>query len=163
MAGEGAQFAVVLERIGREVIAALNGVPDALLNQPLPFADANTLFALGTHLVGAGEFWVLALVGGRAIERNRLAEFHATGHGPDLIARYERWLVALHEVLDNLPDTAMSRPASPPAEYRNTGGMADQQLYVRDCLLHAVEHSALHLGHVQITRQLILAHAGEGA
>ena len=162
MAGEGAQFAVVLERIGREVIAALDGVPDALLNQPLPFADANTLFALGTHLVGAAEFWVLALAGERTVERDRMAEFHATGHGPDLLARYERWLIAVHEVLDDLPDAAMARPAHPPKEYQNTGGMAGQQLQVRDCLLHAVEHSALHLGQMQITRQVILAHTGEG-
>ncbi len=26
----------------------------------------------------------------------------------------------------------------------------------RDCLLHAVEHGALHQGHIQITRQLMV-------
>lgn len=162
MAGEGAQFAEVLDRTGRAVIAQLDGLPDAMLNRPLPVGETNTLFALGTHLVGAGEFWVLALVGGRAVSRDRLAEFQATGHGPDLITRYERWLMAVHDVLDNLPDEAMSRFADPPMEYRGTGGLADRQLTVRDCLLHAVEHSALHLGHIQITRQVVLARADEG-
>ncbi len=163
MMGEGAQFAAVLERIGRAVIAQLDTLSDADLNRPLPLADTNTLFALGTHLVGAGEFWVLTLAGGRPSDRNRLAEFHATGHGADLLARYERWLTAVHEVLDDLPDAAMARPANPPLEYRNMPGMAqDGPFTVRECLLHAVEHSALHQGHIEITRQIVLARRGEG-
>jgi len=163
MTGEGAQFAAVLERIGRTVIAQLDGLSDADLNRSLPLADTNTLFALGTHLVGAGEFWVLTLVGGHPSDRNRLAEFHATGHSADLVTRYERWLVAVHEVLDDLPDAAMLRPANPPLEYRNMPGMAQSgALTVRDCLLHAVEHSALHQGHIEITRQIVLAYPGEG-
>lgn len=50
----------------------------------MPVPDANTIYALATHTVGMGEFWVLALVGQRTITRNRAAEFRAQGSGPAL-------------------------------------------------------------------------------
>ncbi len=162
MTGEGAQFAAVLERIGRAVIAQLDGLSDADLNRPLPLADTNTLFALGTHLVGAAEFWVLDACG-RASERTE----PSGGVPRDRAWRRSHRAVRavadrVHEVLDDLPDTAMSRPANPPREYRNMPGMAQEgTLTVRDCLLHAVEHSALHQGHIEITRQIVLARIGE--
>ncbi|MDQ6908265.1 MAG: DinB family protein [Chloroflexota bacterium] len=156
MAGEGAQFAKVLERIARDVMKQLDGLPDDVLNRPVPLPDANTLFAIATHLAGSTEFWAVQTVTDRDTGRNRLAEFHATGEGVALIARYERLIVAIHDALDDLPDAALnSVPPQPPAEYRSTGGLSDT-LTLRDCLLHAVEHGALHQGHIQITRQLLM-------
>jgi uncharacterized damage-inducible protein DinB len=157
MQTEPQYFAQVIERIARDVIAQLNGLPDSTLNRPVPLPDTNTLFALGTHTVGMGEFWVLALVGGRRIERNRSAEFHASGSGPELIARFERWIADVHAVLDDLPAAALDEPADPPAEFRTTGNLGAQPLTGRDCLLHVVEHSATHLGQMQITAQLLAA------
>ncbi len=154
MANEALHIASVLDAIGRDVIQQLTGIPDDLLNKPLELPETNTLFALATHLVGAGEFWVLVLAGGWHIERDRLAEFHATGQGADLLARYQRWLENLHAVLDTLPDSAMGQHIEPPATYRPH--MRDQSFTVRDCLLHAIEHSALHQGHIQLTRQVLL-------
>ena len=160
MASEGTQFANVLERIARDVIKQLDGLPDSVLNQPVPLPDANTLYAIATHLAGATEFWAVQMASGRDAGRNRLAEFRATGEGAALIARYERLIAALHDALDTLPDAAMNGiPPQPPAEYRSTGGLGDV-LTLRDCLLHAVEHGALHQGHIQITRQLMVDQCG---
>ena len=152
MVSEGAQFARVLERIARDVMQQLDGLPDDVLNRPVSLLDANTLYALA----GATESWAVQTATGRDAGRNRLAEFHASGEGAALIARYERLIAAVHDALDNLPDTALNGiPPQPPAEYRSTGGLGDT-LTLRDCLLHAVEHAALHQGHIQITRQLIV-------
>lgn len=161
MSGEAAQFATVLERIARGVLDQLGDLPDDALNQPVPLPESNSLFALATHLVGAAEFWVLALAGGRAVERDRSAEFHASGTGAQLTARYRRFIQALHEVLDPLPDAALSQIAEPPSAYRGTIG--DAPVTLRECLIHAVEHAALHQGHIQITRGLVLAEAGAPA
>jgi len=89
MTGEGAQFAVVLERIARDVMKQLDGLPDDILNRPVPLPDANTLYAIATHLAGATGFWAVQMASDRDAERNRLAEFHAMGDGAALIARYE--------------------------------------------------------------------------
>lgn len=153
MAHEATQIADVLERLGRDALAQLDGIPDRLLNRPLPLPETNTLFALASHLVGAGEFWTLTLVGGQAIPRDRAAEFHATGTVDDLRARYDRWLAQLRTVCDDLAPEDMDRVIADPAARRPWMGNAP--FTVRDSLLHALEHTALHLGHIQLTRQIL--------
>lgn len=150
--GEAAQFATVLERIARNTLAALDALTAETLNRPLDLPETNTLFALATHLAGAGEFWTLALAAGQTLQRDRPAEFRASGTLPDLTARYTRWIADLHAALDPLPDSALAMSVSPPAAYRGT---LPAQLSVRECLLHAIEHSAQHLGHIELTRQLL--------
>ena len=153
MSDEMAQIASVLDNIGRDVLAQLRGLSDEDLNRPLTLPETNTLFALATHLVGAGEFWVLVVAGGRNIPRDRLAEFQASGSLADLTARYERWIAGLHEVLDALlPDQMEQRIDL--SRYRSTSS-GSEKVSVREALLHAVEHSALHLGQIQITRQIL--------
>jgi uncharacterized damage-inducible protein DinB len=153
MANEGSHFASVLEYIGRDVLQQLRSIPEPLLNQPLSLPETNTLFALATHLVGSGELWVLALAGGRTVVRDRNAEFHATGTLAELVARYERWIADIHEVLDALPDEEMERIAQMPATFQPRP--PDKRMTVRDCLLHSVEHSALHQGHIELTCQVL--------
>lgn len=152
----GAQFAQMLERIARDTLRALEDIPDEVLNRPLPLPETNSIFALATHLVGAGEFWTLVLVGGREIPRDRPAEFHATGTGAALVTRYERWIAELHALLDTFSEEELERMANP-APFR--AWRDDMPQTMLTCLLHAVEHSALHLGHIQLTRQMVLAGA----
>ncbi len=158
MSEEAAQFAAVLDRIGHGVIETLAGVPQAVLNLQTPLPEANSLFALATHLLGAGEFWVLTLAGGRDVDRNREAEFTASGTFEQISKRCERWRAAVHEVLDGMPSEQLDRQADPPAAYRSTIG--DDPMSVRECLLHAVEHSALHQGQLEVTRQLLMSGKG---
>lgn len=153
MPGTAAQIATLLERIARNTMMQFEDITPESFNRRLMLPESNTLFALATHLVGAGEFWVLVLVGQRDIPRNRLAEFSATGRVEDLLTRYERWIQDVHEVLDTFPDTRLHEPAEPPAGYQSTS--THERSSVLDALLHAVEHSALHLGHIQLTRQLL--------
>ena len=157
MPHEAAQIAIVIERIAREIMGKLAELSDEQLNQPLPVPDANTVFAIATHAVGMGEFWVLTLVGNRPSNRNRAAEFHAVGAGQELIARYQQWLADLHALLDTLPEAAMTRVVEPPFEFRSTGGLQAGPLTVRDCLYHVMEHTATHLGHIQLSADLLQA------
>ncbi len=156
--GEGAQIATVLERIARGVIEMLADVPQDLLNRQIPLPEANSLFALATHLLGSGEFWVLTLAGGRDVGRDRDAEFRASGTFEQLKERSDRWLAAVHEVLDGMPSEPLNRIAQPPTAYR--GMVGDEPMTVRACLLHAVEHSALHQGQIEITRQMVMSEKG---
>lgn len=153
MSGTTTQIAALLENIARDAMAQFGDMAQDDLNRELKLPESNTLFALATHLVGAGEFWVLVLVGQRNIPRERSTEFHATGQVRDLLARYERWIQDVHEVLDTLPDSCLDEQASVPAGYHSTTTRALSD--VRHALLHAVEHSALHLGHIQLTRQFL--------
>jgi hypothetical protein len=153
MPGEASHFAVVLERIARRAMAQFVDISDADLNRSLDLPESNTAFALATHLIGSAEYWVLQLAGGRDVQRDRLSEFRATGTGAELVARYERWLAAMQEVLHTLPDEQLDQQVSLPPHYHST--YLGETRAVRDALLHAVEHCALHQGHLEITRQLL--------
>lgn len=153
MSGTAAQIADVLESIAQDALAQFEGITPEDFNRKLTLPESNTLFALATHLVGAGEFWVLVMVGQRAIPRDRPAEFVATGQPEDLRARYERWIREVHAVLDTFPDERLDEPAEPPAGYSISSRRQRATKY--EALLHAVEHSALHLGHIQLTRQIL--------
>lgn len=153
--GTAARIADLLERIARDAMAQFGDITDEDFNRRLSLPESNTLCALATHLVAAGEFWVLVLVGEREIPRNRPAEFSATGRARDLLPRYERWIQGVHEVLDDFPDERLSEPVEPPAGYALSTASQRERSDIRDALLHAVEHSALHLGHLQLTRQFL--------
>lgn len=154
MAGQAARIAHLLDRLGHGVLEELQGLPDEALNRALPLPETNTLYALAAHTLGAGEFWSLAVAGARPLERDRPAEFRAVGTLADLMPRYERWLADLHATLDALPDEALAQPVAPQQQFRPFG---DEPMTLGDCLLHAVDHTALHLGHIQLTRQLLQA------
>jgi hypothetical protein len=62
-------------------------------------------------------------------------------------------MTAVRDVLSTLPHETWARIAEPPPEF--SGSLDEQPMTVRACVLHAVEHSALHLGHIQLTRSLL--------
>ena len=153
MPGEASHFAVVLERIARNALAQFRDISDVDLNRPLELPESNTAFVLATHLIGSAEYWVLELAGGRDVHRDRLSEFRATGTGLELAARYERWLAAMQELLQMLPDERLDQPVRVPARYHPR--LDKEPMTIRDALLHAIEHCALHQGHLELTRQLL--------
>jgi uncharacterized damage-inducible protein DinB len=153
MPGEASHFAIVLARIIRRAQAQFKDITDADLNRPLALPESNTAFALATHLIGSAEYWVLQLAGGRDVHRDRPSEFHATGTGAELAARYERWLAAMQELLPALPNERLDQPVIVNPGYHPS--LNDEPMTLRDALLHAVEHCALHQGHLELTRQLL--------
>lgn len=153
---EIALMVLFIERIVQDILAQLDGLSDAQLNMPPAFGDANSLYAIATHVVGMGEYWTLALVGGQTIARDRDAEFRAKGNGHELCERFQLWVSDCHRILNQIPHNALDEIVEPPAAFRTTGGFAITQLTKRECLLHVIEHSATHLGQIQITRQALL-------
>ncbi len=99
MPGEASHFAVVLERIARRALDQCKDISESDLNRPLALPESNSAFVLATHLIGSAEYWVLQLAGGQDVQRDRLAEFRATGTRATLVARYERWLAAMQNLL----------------------------------------------------------------
>ncbi len=145
----------MLNKLVGDIFQQLDGIPADDLNTWLPrdgMRDVNTFFALATHTVGAGEFWILEAAGGRSIDRNRSAEFNATGSLEHLRARCDRWLADSADVFATIDDATLAstfeRPANPER------GMSAARLTRAECIAHALEHTAVHLGHLQLQRQL---------
>jgi hypothetical protein len=152
MTTKAGRMATMLELVARDAIAALKDVSEEMLNRPVAVPEANSLFAIATHLMGAGEFWTLATVGGRHIERDRDAEFRSTGTYAELATRCDGWVSAVHDLLDEMPDEDLERSTGV-KPYRDDIGV--DEMTVEHALLRAIDHTAVHLGHIQVTTQLL--------
>ncbi len=98
------------------------------------------------------EYWGGATVAGRSIERDRAAEFTASGPVAPLLARAEKARVRLAEDLAGL-DTwdaphSVHRDPDDPVPYSETKGAV---------LLHVLEELFQHLGQMEITCDALMA------
>ncbi|MEV7043555.1 DinB family protein [Amycolatopsis sp. NPDC051061] len=99
--------------------AILAELGDERANRRPPLPGANTPYAIVTHCLGVLEFWAGSLVAGRAVERDRDAEFTASGPVAGLIER----VAAAKEQLR--ADLTVAEPTEPlrapaPAKYAGT-------------------------------------------
>lgn len=135
-----------LQVLHAELGRTIDGLaPEALDWSPGP--HMNSLCVLVAHATGAQRYWIGDVVGRDPSGRVREVEFRAQGtDGAALKLRLDRTLAHTSGVLGTLAlqDLEASRTA-PRDECEYTVGWA---------LAHALEHTAMHVGHAQITRQL---------
>ena len=148
-------YAAYLRRIAFEAVATLQDLSAGQLNWKTGEDGSNTMFAIATHMVAMGEYWVLCLVGGADVVRDRQAEFHAVGSAAEIVLRLQNWSQACDVICTGLGSEVLAEIARVPVEYLQSGGFGSGALSKRECLMHVVEHSALHLGQLQILRQLV--------
>jgi len=139
----------LLDGLRRAVAEVLEGLPAEALNwRPLEGTEehaTNSLAATFAHLTGSQRYWVGQIVGGRDARRVREAEFHATADSA----------AALREQLDETYALMREVLAAVTAEQLDeTVDTGSRTVTRRWAMLHALEHSAVHVGHMQLTRQL---------
>ena len=66
-------YAAYLRRIAFEAVATLQDLSAGQLNWKTGEDGSNTMFAIATHMVAMGEYWVLCLVGGADIALGKLS------------------------------------------------------------------------------------------
>ncbi len=148
-------YAAYIRRIALEAVATLQDLSAGQLSWKNGEDGSNTMFAIATHMVAMGEYWVLCLVGGADVVRDRQAEFHAVGSAAEIVLRLQNWSQACDVICTGLGSEVLAEIARVPVEYLQSGGFGSGALSKRECLMHVVEHSALHLGQLQILRQLV--------
>lgn len=150
---EGADLAVALNRMLRLVANEMVGLSDEVLNQTLPFEPANTIYQLGFHVAGSTRWWAITNTGGFDFKRDRPAEFELRGTGADIAANYRSLRGQVGEHLAKLGATELEREITFPAASISHWD-SRTPLSQRDAVLHAIEHAGIHLGHIQLTRQV---------
>jgi len=133
------------------VLACLDGLGEDDLNWR-PIDSANSLFVLATHAIGNVEANMLGVLCQEKINRQREDEFRARGSTADTIL--QRWRELRHSVslrLDRLPADALDRVYEHPRRGKVTG---------RDLLLTIARHMAEHVGHAELTRDLLFTARG---
>jgi uncharacterized damage-inducible protein DinB len=105
----------------------------------------NSLAVLAAHIAGAEHFWIAEVIGNHPKTRDRDSEFAAVAsNAAELIQMMEKNNSETREVLSTLNDS----------ELNGTRPARDRVVPVRWCVLHVIDHTSLHLGHMQITYQL---------
>lgn len=145
----------ILERQLKQFRDAIAGIPDEDLNTWKPMAESgggemNTFSVLAVHIAGAGIWRLYQQVYDDHIARDRDAEFRATATAAEIDRTFDDWLAGFRERLERASQPDLAGLPQTPRE--------DHPSWTRlDWLLSMIDHTALHLGHVQIHRQLWLA------
>ena len=146
---EAASYLERIEDLRNQVRRLLADHPPEALNWRPIEGDGdqamNSPAALATHIAGAEHFWIGEVVGGHPPTRDRDAEFstHAAS------------AAELVELLEETgAETRMVFSALNEADLEGVREARERTIPVRWCLLHALDHTALHLGHMQLTYQL---------
>jgi uncharacterized damage-inducible protein DinB len=141
-------FKVYYDRLAvlhQDVKNAIAGLPQEALDW-VPGADMNSINVLVAHLTGAERFLIGEMVGQDPAGRLRDAEFQAKGLGAEDL--FER----LDDVLEH-SQGVLAKLRVEDLENYCAAARHGRQVTIGWALTHILEHSANHLGHIQITRQ----------
>lgn len=137
------------ERLGAlyaALLQTIEGLPPAALDW-VPGPEMNSLSVLATHVAGSTRYWIGDVAAQDPSGRDREAEFRTHGlEAAVLEARLAGSLEHSQRVLEGLTLSDLEALRVSPRDGR--------QFSAAWCLAHALEHTALHLGHMQLTRQL---------
>lgn len=127
----------------KRAIAGLS--PEALDWVPGP--EMNSLTVLATHTAGAERLLIGTMVGGKSTARVRDEEFSASGVTvADLNRLLDEALAESEAVLASLKSEDLEKITRSP--------MSGREFPVSWALLHGLEHTANHVGHMEVTRQI---------
>ena len=135
----------LLQDCHNSILEALDGLPPAALDWT-PGPDMNSISVLVFHLTGAERFWIGDVAAQDPAERDRDAEFRVHDVEMDVLKkRLANNLEYARSTLNKftIQDLETMRVTASGREYT-----------VAWALLHALDHATLHLGQIQITRQL---------
>lgn len=146
-----AEYLKVLETMHNEIVQALDGLPPAAVNWS-PGPGTNSLAVLAIHSAGAERYWIGDVAMGEPSGRDRDAEFRTENVAAEAaIGPLQSALLYAQTALPRLTVADLAEGRTSPRDGR--------EVTVSWALLHALEHTAMHAGHAQLTRQLWEAQA----
>jgi uncharacterized damage-inducible protein DinB len=142
----------ILQASHGDILKALDGLPPAALDW-VSGPGMNSISVLVFHLTGAERYWIGDVTAQEPSDRDRDSEFKVHDVGMDAIKkRLDGSLAYARKTLAKLTLQDLEASRTSPRDGR--------KFTVAWALLHALEHSNLHLGHIQITRQLWIESKG---
>jgi len=139
------EFSILRKAIQNSV----TGLNDEGANWHPLSAETNSVYALLTHLMGADKFWIHQVLLGKKIQRDREAEFRASGNLKEILTRWEGHWTEITSILEKLNHSQLLEERQVPFRPQQ-----QERVNVQWIILHLISHYATHLGHIQLTRQL---------
>ena len=137
-----------LDGMGR-IVAELG---DELANRRPDVPGLNSPYVLLTHCLGVMEYWAGQVIAGRRVERDREAEFGATGSVRELLDRVQHAREQLQADIRNLqagaaPCGRVNNPKNAELPIAKTQG---------GVLMHLYSELAQHRGQMEVCRDVLL-------
>lgn len=135
------------------VMKCLDGLDEQQLNWRPPAAESNSLYVIANHVLQNSQENLLKVLGGQAASElpikviSREEIFSARGNSPQTL--YKEWQVLKQEIIRQLTTLShkdLTREIQHPRRGRITG---------YDILLAVTSHMAEHLGHAELTRDMV--------
>jgi hypothetical protein len=129
---------------------------DELVNERPDLPGANSAYVILTHCAGVMSHWGGHAIAGRVVQRDRAAEFVASGTVADLLETVAAGRDQLGRDLATLDSADPPRGAPDPEDVdlplgRSQGAVA----------MHIYEELSQHLGQLELTRDIVVQRAGE--
>jgi hypothetical protein len=152
-------FLVFVDDALNGMIQIVIGLGAELACRRLDLPGSNSVYALLMHCLGVMEYWAGSLIAGRAIERDRDAEFRAVGTVADLVKQTRRARLQLQEDLTNFEPLAPPQKGPLTAHLRAWPEDADLPLAKTrgGALFHLYEELAQHRGQMETCRDVLSA------
>lgn len=140
------EYLNILQTCHTDILKALDGLPPAALDYT-PGSNMNSIGVMVFHLTGAERYWIGDVAAQDPTERDRDAEFRVHNVGVDILKK---------RLTDNTEyaRTALEKFTIQDLEATRVSARDGREFTVAWALLHALEHDTLHLGQIQLTRQL---------
>lgn len=136
----------IMTTLHNEIKKSIAGLSTQALDW-VPGPEMNSLAVLIVHTTGSERFWIGDVGMKESSGRDREAEFRTKGLGEkELNERLDQSLAYAREAFTSLRESELGEQRFPPGRGEVTAAWA---------LLHSLEHLGIHLGHIQMVRQLL--------
>ena len=133
-----------IQELHEDVKNALEGLSPEALDWS-PKSGVNSITVLIVHLTGSQRFLFSEMIGGQDIYRDREAEFRAKGLAPDILKQ---------RLDDNLNYITGELERFTLADLDTKCMFRSREVTVGWVIGHTLKHTATHLGHIQVMRDL---------
>lgn len=134
-----------------DMVEIVEGLGDELASTAPSLPGANSPYAILTHCLGMMTWWSGRAIAGHDVDRDRGAEFAATGPVDAVRAKVAAARARFVEDLERL-DAPAAITTVPDAGYADTPYGRTQA----GVLLHVFQELAQHLGHMEISRDVLM-------
>ena len=137
----------ILQSLHKGYRAQISGLTQEELDWS-PGDDMNSLAVLSAHVSGSQRYWISDIVMREESGRDREKEFATSGVSGELLSsQLDSVLAYAKEVFDHMEADQLAELRTSPRDGR--------ERTVAWFITSLLEHTALHLGHMQITKQLL--------
>jgi uncharacterized damage-inducible protein DinB len=148
-------FVETINLLHDDMVKAVDGLTDAEINWRHPNLS-NTIGILLRHVAGSERYWIIEVVDGRPIQRRRDAEFAGERlEKKPLVENLRAAQAEVTKILEQL--TARDLTAEVQQMFRDVPRMVTKAW----AILHSIQHTAYHLGQIQLFRKMATEGAAE--